>query len=296
MMALRLTLAWLSLLLLCVQGHAGLPAGLMIVAYDGNSWHPYITMSAGDEWRKIENVSDPVAVTWNPARRSMLVKAGDGGLCSYHLDRREFVLLSSLAGKAVTQLRAHRNGVMMVQLTDGRSSETRLLSLDADAAEASEILRQQSAQFFPYLHNGRLYYAHVSCRAECRPLIQEVWRKDLASGLTRQLTRLNATTHLYSASNDGHYGFLVSNQRGYYHLARLELESGEISWLTQGQVTDSHPSIAADGTLYFIRHTPAGSRLMRLYAAMTADAAPRLEEVELPDDVEKIRYLEIAPS
>jgi hypothetical protein len=185
---------------------------------------------------------------------------------------------------------------MMVQLTEGRSSATQLLSLDADGAEPSEILRQQSAQFYPYLHQGWLYYAHVSCRAECRPLIQEVWRKDMVTGLARQLTRLNAATHLYSASDEGHYGFLVSNQSGYYHLARLELESGEISWLTRGEVTDSHPSIAVDGVLYFIRHTLAGSRLMRLYGAMTTDAAPRLEEVELPADVEKIRYLEIAPS
>jgi hypothetical protein len=296
-MTARLIPAWLSLLPLCVQVHAGLPAGLMIVAYDGTSWHPYVIMAAGDDWSKIEQVSDPAAVTWIPARRSMLVKAADGGLCSYHLERREFLPLSPLAGKAVTQLRAHRNGVMMVQLTDGRSSATQLLSLDADAAGASEILRQQSAQFYPYLHNGWLYYAHVSCRAECRPLIQEVWRKDMASGLTSQLTRLNAVSHLYSASDDGHYGFLVSNQRGYYHLARLELESGEISWLTRGQVTDSHPSIAADGKLYFIRHTPTGSRLMRLNGAMTTDKTlRRLEEIELPADVEKIRYLEIAPS
>lgn len=284
--------------------YADLPAGLMIVAYDGSSWHPYIVPGGSDNWIKIEDVRDPANLTWQREEGYFLIKENDGRISSYHLDAGEFSRLPFFDESHVTQLRAYRQGVVMVRLMDGKSRDTSILSAATSAGKPGvnkpgEILRQASAQFHPYIHNQHLYYAHVSCRAECKPLIQEVWRKELLSGRTQQLTLLNATSYLYSVTADGRYGFLSSNQRGYYHLARLDLESGQIGWLTGGKVTDSFPSISADGDLYFIRRSASGSRLMKLpAAAKRRGVVPEAvaENIQLPADVQKIRYLELNQS
>ncbi|MBG7602155.1 MAG: hypothetical protein IZT60_06380 [Gammaproteobacteria bacterium] len=279
--------------------YASLPAGLMIVAFDGASWHPYIVNTGNDGWIKIEDVRDPAALTWQREKDALLIKQNDGGISSYQLETREMKQLPSFDESTVTQLRAYRQGVVMVRLMDGKSRDTSILSVKNNGNKPNEILRQVSAQFHPYIHNDQLYYAHVSCRAECRPLIQEVWSKNLLSGRTQQLTLLNATSYLYSVTADDRYGFISSNQRGYYHLARLDLASGETTWLTGGAVTDSFPSVATDGALYFIRRTPAGSRLMKLPAAAMSSGVVSeefVENIQLPADVQKIRYLELNQS
>ena len=284
--------------------YAGLPAGLMMVAYDGASWHPYVVKTGADGWIKIEDVRDPASVTWQYDKDVFLIKGNDGSISSYQLDTQKFTQLPSFDESTVTQLRAYRQGFVMVRLMAGKSRETSILSaqnsVDIPAVnKPAEILRQASAQFHPYMHNDHLYYAHVSCRAECRPLIQEVWSKHLLSGQTQQLTLLNATSYLYSVTVDDRYGFISSNQRGYYHLARLDLHTGGINWLTDGAVTDSFPSVAVDGSLYFIRRTPAGSGLMKLPAAANSRgvvAEEFVEHIQLPADVQKIRYLELNQS
>jgi hypothetical protein len=297
----------LSILFCCSMtslARADLPPGLMMVAYDGASWHPYIVKTGAEGWVKIEDVRDPACVTWQYEKDTFLIKQNDGRISSYQLDTREFTQLPSFDELSVTQLRATQQGVVMVHLMDGKSRDTSILSAESSADKPNvkrprEVLRQASAQFHPYVHNDRLYYAHVSCRAECKPLIQEVWSKNLLSGRTRQLTLLNATSYLYSVTADDRYGFISSNQRGYYHLVRLDMVSGETSWLTGGAVTDSFPSAAPNGDLYFIRRTPAGSRLMKLPGAVKSRGVVSeevVEHIQLPADVQKIRYLELNQS
>ncbi|MEA3302015.1 MAG: hypothetical protein U9Q75_01965 [Pseudomonadota bacterium] len=283
---------------------AALPAGLMIIAYDGVSWHPYIVKTGGDDWVKIEDVRDPAAATWQHDKDALLIKGNDGRISSYQLQTRQLKRLPSFDEITVTQLRANQQGVVMVSLIDGRSRDTSILAAENRVDEPGfdppgEILRQASAQFHPYMHHDQLYYAHVSCRAECKPLIQEVWRKHLLSGRTQQLTLLNATSYLYSVTADDRYGFISSNQRGYYQLLRLDLLSGETTWLTEGAVSDNFPSVATDGALYFIRRTPAGSSLMKLPAVTNSagvNAETLVEHVQLPADAKKIRYLELNQS
>jgi hypothetical protein len=286
------------------QACAALPAGLMIIAYDGVSWHPYIVKTGDDDWVKIEDVRDPAAVTWQHDKDALFIKGNDGRISSYQLETRQLKRLPSFDEITVTQLRANQQGVVMVRLIDGRSRDTSILAAENRVDKPGfnppgEILRQASAQFHPYMHNDHLYYAHVSCRAECKPLIQEVWRKHLLSGRTQQLTLLNATSYLYSVTADDRYGFISSNQRGYYQLLRLDLVSGETTWLTEGAISDNFPSVATDGALYFIRRTAAGSSLMKLPAATNSAGViteASVEHIQLPADVQKIRYLELNQS
>lgn len=293
-------MTWLTggMILLSANGMAlaSLPEGLMIVGYDGSAWYPYISQPGSNKWKKLKKIQDPAYLTWQFSTGRFLIKGNDGNVYQYHLDNKEPKRLDFFDNANYTQLRAFDKGYVMVKLQGGKSSETSIISF-GDEQMPKSILRQSSAQFHPYVHDDQLYYAHVSCRLECKPLIQEVWRKDLVTGRAQQLTLLNSTSYLFSVDPDDRYGFISSNKNGYYHLARMDLSSGKISWLTNGQVTDSFPSIAKDGSLYFIRRTPHGSQLMRLpkesINAEVPSPADTPEVVAMPKEIKKVRYLEL---
>jgi hypothetical protein len=272
-----------------------LPAGLMMIGFDGTSWHPYVSESLTNSWRKIAAISNPAGVTYQSYAGRFLFKESDGRLYEYMDGDSAPTPLQQFDSTSFTQLRAFDEGFVMVKLVDGKSRETELVSLYDDYRPAS-VVRQVSAQFHPLYHGNRLYYSHVSCRLECEPLIQEVWVKDLITGNARQLTLLNATSYLHSIDRSGRYGFISSNSDGYYNLARLDLSTSAITWLTTGRFTDSYPTIVDDSTLYFLRRTPEGTRLMRLADALGGPEAfadtGNAETVHLPDGVEKVRYLE----
>lgn len=268
---------------------------MMILGYDGNAWYPYLGSTRENRWEKITQIRDPAYLTWDKANKHFFIKNNAGQLVLYDvLDQKMTDLKTN--DQTFTQLRASRQGLVMVELIEGKSRDTRIVSLD-EQGNLKKLIRQDSAQFHPYQINKQLFYAHVSCRIECNPLIQEVWKKDRTTGRTKQLTLLNATTYLHSVDLSGKYGFLTSNQSGFYHLARLDVTTGTVHWLTQGQVTDSFPSITQTGELFFIRRTPKGSRLMKLSAAAamgnTNAQENALQTIALPEDIQKIRYLEI---
>ena len=276
---------------------AGLPDGLMIIAFDGESWFPYISQSASNRWLKIDAIENPAGVTWQSASGRFLVRQSDGLLQLYESGGHSPEQLRRDSAVNLTQLRAHSDGVLAVELIEGKSSETRIVAIEDDTG--NEILvRQESAQFHPFRHGDRLYYAHVSCRLECEPLIQEVWEKNLVSGQTRQLTLLNATSYLHSVDSTGRYGFISSNKKKYYNLGRLDLATGDLVWLTNGEATDSYPSIARNGSLYFLRRTAEGTGLVRLENVLEQVVANvaglGAESIPLPEGVRKVRYLEIS--
>lgn len=296
----RKTVVWMIAVMVLVwnnQSYAGLPDGLMIVAYDGNAWFPYIINNEDKGWLKIIDVKNPSNITWQKKSGRFLIKGDDGKLYQYKSDTKELKHLEQFDNTNNTHLRAHSNGFDMVQLVGGKSLNTNIVSIDVEN-KAKVAVRQMSAQFHPYRHGDQLFYANVSCRIECKPLIQEVWLKDLVTGNCKQLTLLNATSYLFSVDKNSQFGFISSNQQGYYHLARLDLRSGEIVWLTDGHVTDGFPSIAPDGSLYFFRRTASGGHLMRLAKqavfGRTVASNDAFEIVELPEEIKKIRYLEIS--
>lgn len=303
----------LSVIMLLVMSHAFAKnndlQNLMIVGYDGKNWFPYVAaISNGkkiksNDWRKIKAIRNPAYLTRQPVSGDIYVKGNDGRLYRYQSKDKLLTLLFADDTKSklnnYTQLRANKKGVVMVKLIKGKSRDTQLVYFDDNASSPTSssallrpLLKQASAQFHPLMHNQSLFYAHVSCRTVCNPLIQEVWQQDRVTGKAQQLTLLNATSYLHSVDSGGRFGFISSNQRGYYHVARLDLVSNKVTWLTQGQVTDSFPSVSRDGSVYFIRRTPIGTKLMALgIASEKLKKQPR--QVTLPRGVKKIRYLEL---
>ena len=282
---------------------------ILILGFDGQRWFPYVAMIKSNrtikskDWNRIKAIRNPVAVTQFVSSNDLYVKADDGGIYGYQAKNKSLLPLGDLTQNKnkYTQLRAADDGLLMVELAEGKSRETELVvytqvSVDKkDTAFVTQTIHKQaSAQFHPYQHQDTLFFAHVSCRAPCQPIIQEVWQHNRITGLSKQLTLLNATSYLHSVSADGHSAYISSNQPGYYNIARLDLNSNKLTWLTRGQFTDSFPSVATDNHVYFIRRTTDGTHLMRLDDRDKNTATSTPQEIELPKGVKKIRYLEIS--
>ncbi|MCW8194183.1 hypothetical protein F6455_05245 [Proteobacteria bacterium 005FR1] len=279
---------------------------VFILGYDGSAWYPYIARMEGERlgsWRKIEMVANPVEVSYQAASRTVFYKDDSGDLLAFDLaneSRRLVAYCGPHERPTHSQLRAHAGGLALVELVEGKSRETTIALLDSrDLFPTQKVgcnkpagqrpVRQSSAQFHPLATERFIYYAHVSCRSICDPIVQDVWRFDRVIGRAEQLTQLNATSYLHSLDEQTGRGYISSNRHGYYHLARIDLETGSLVWLTKGQVTDGHPSIARNGDLYFIRRDASGSRLMRLPVNESEPFS-----VELPSDIRKLRYLEVS--
>jgi len=311
-LASNFTTLLLSISLLLVMNSAVSKADdtqtLMIVGYDGKSWFPYIAKITKDktikskDWNKIKTIRDPAYLTRQPVSGNLYIKGNDGRLYHYRSKNKLLKPLFSndkeIKLNNYTQLRANQKGLTMVELIEGKSRDTRLVYADSnDRSPTSSplmrsLLKQASAQFHPLLTDKSLFYAHVSCRAVCSPIIQEVWKQEKVTGKARQLTLLNATTYLHSVDNQERFGFISSNKRGYYHIAKLDLISNKVVWLTQGQVTDGYPSVSSNNDVYFIRRTPEGTKLM-MVSSDKGNSKVKLHKITLPQGIKKIRYLEL---
>lgn len=277
---------------------SSLPDNLMIVAYDGQAWYPYVTVEGG--WKKITQIKNPTDVTWQAGSETIFFKGDDSKLYRYNLKNNKPQSFSSNSDDGYTQLRVSSDRpakLSVVKLIDGKSADT-IIAVYDDATESFlDTIKQSSAQFHPYLSGNHLYYSHVSCRLICEPLIQDVWRHNLKTRKTEQLTRLNATTYLHSVSNNHSFGYISSNKNGFYNIAKLDLSSGQTEWLTNGTYTDTYPTATESGKLFFLRRTTSGIDLMsfsseQLKLSSQEAITPLVEP--LPSGVSKVRYLEFS--
>lgn len=280
---------------------------LLIVGWDGAAWFPYLLDLSVPEgkrsWKKVDLKQNFSSITRLPKTDELVFKGDDGKFYQADSKGRNVRELGALGERdgtkaSYTHIRADRETLALVELQEGKSQTTQigLLSLDAITKNASAIhypLNQAAAQFHPILTNNFLYYAHVSCRLACKPVIQEIWRQNRVTGLSEQLTLLNATSYPHSLNASETAIYFSSNKRGYYHIGRFDLEASEVQWITDGAVTDSFPSISSAGDLYWIRSTLEGYFLMRSLGAEAAEAAP-VESIVTPKAVNKFRYLEIS--
>lgn len=283
----RLFSSILFALLGCLSIHATaerLPDGLLIVAFDGQDWHPYV-VEAG-ELQKVKHISNPTDVTWNAKERVIFYRASDGDI------RYESLITpgssNNIKQVAATQLRAHAEGLTWVELQNGRSSNTTLKSYNQSTHQEVPLFEQASAQFHPVQSGNTLYYSHVSCRQRCRPLIQDIWKYDLVTGTSEQLTMLNSVSYLHSVNPKDAVGYISSNRNGYYNIAELDLRTKVITWISKGAFSDSWPSVDHTGNIFFVRKDK-GDALM----TYNRDSGQTLK-INLPEDIQKIRYVEIS--
>lgn len=274
-----------------VQGVEGSPEGMSFVGLEQERWGLYIVTPGTSAPQIVTTALEPRTPTYNPRTGKVAYIGADGSLREIMLDNAtERVLLHADTKRTFTQPAYDAEGkrLFVVVLKNRESVETEIVAFDG--AKPRPVVSQRSAQFEPYFHApDLLYYANVLCTIGCGRIIQEIWRINLVSGVAGQVTLLNVMARQPVVSPDGKWLVFSSDKAGNFHIWRMDVKIRRYEQLTTGQVTDISPALDRNGQVYFIRHTPDGTQLMR----WRADGEVR--PLPLPNGVEDLRDLEIHP-
>ncbi|MGR9116095.1 MAG: TolB family protein [Gammaproteobacteria bacterium] len=267
------------------------PVGLSFVGLSNDQWAIYAAQSG--RLAKLSSASEPrTPIFHNKTQRYAYIGA-DASLHEVDLQNSaDNIVKPSLPGHAYTQPTYDDEGkrLFVVSLKEGTSVDTDILMRENGRWRTA--VNQRSAQFEPYFQEpSTLYYANVHCTEDCGRIIQEIWRKDLISGIAEQVTLTNSISRQPVVSKDGKDLYFSSNKSGYYHIWRLSLATNTYHQLTTGAVTDENPALDGDGKLYFIRHTNN-----RPVAIMQWQERGEPIEIALPARISEIRDLEIRPT
>ncbi len=177
--------------------------------------------------------------------------------------------------------------IMLVELVDGNSKKTKLISLNIKNRKQKILHSQYSTALDPYTNNNiDLYYANVSCVEGCNKIIQEIWHKNLVDREANQLTLLNALSHQPRANRNNSLIYFSSNKSGNYHIWQYDTHAHSTKQLTFGEVTDGFPSPDMHG-VYFLRRIENRTDLM--YLPVVGD----MMRVPLKQNYTKIRNLKV---
>ena len=268
-----------------------LPLEMSFIGLQDNGWRLYTIVSSDSMLKQIPTILEPRTQTVNAQTRKVAYIGPDASLIEISIDdRTERTVLSAGNDYAYAQPTYDAQGktLFVVALKKGASVDTDILM--RKDGEWSVLIKQRSAQFEPYFHPpNTLYYSNVHCTEDCGHIIQEIWRKDLVSGVSEQVTLVNAIARQPVVSSDGKWLYFSSNKAGNFHIWRLSLESSEYERLTDGNVTDESPALDASDRLFFVRHSrdePTEILMWEKDGALTV--------LPLPKEIEGIRDLEIS--
>ena len=267
---------------------------LYFVGLQNNEWKVFAKTLDGDQPFQVlptQSESREVFLQGNQRQLYYLDAASQLRRLAYSNGQDELILKAK--GKhsyAQPFVDSASNQIFLVYMPAGESSKADIVKWDGK--QVSPVVRQLSSQFEPFLHNGKwLYFGHVLCSIDCGRIIQEIWRKNLISGESEQITLLGHIARQPIVDTKGQWLYFSNNKAGRYHIWRQPLMTdGEMSTpiaMTQGNVSDSDPALDDAGNLYFIRRVAAQASLMKL------DASGEMQVMPLPDGVNEIRNLRI---
>lgn len=177
--------------------------------------------------------------------------------------------------------------IMLVQLMNGNSKKTKIISIDPKTKKTETLHSQYSTALEPYINNAKdLYYANVSCVEGCSKIIQEIWHKDLISKEAAQMTLLNVLSHQPRANKDNSKIYFSSIKGGNYHIWEYDKTTKTSTQLTFGEATDGFPS-PSQNALYFLR------RIKNHITLMYRSQNGKVVQIPLEPDYIKIRNLKV---
>lgn len=276
-----------------VAANLSWPVGFSYVALVDGQWRAYIVAPGGDPApRPVKTAMEPRHVAYSVSQAKLSYVAADGSLREISLGRNdERVLLDADFKRAPTQPAYTPAGdrLFVVMLKDGASVDTDIVALSSQKIGATEpVVMQRSAQFEPYITaGGTVYYSSVLCTVACGKIIQEIWRKDLRSGVAEQVTSMNAIVREPAVSGDEKWLYFSSNRTGPYHIWRIPSHGGVPEQVTRGGGTDTNPAVDSAGNVYFVRRKPNRTQLIK------KSPTGHEQVLTIPDGAEDIRNLEI---
>lgn len=278
-----------SLFALCAASAQALPQGMSFIGLSNNQWKAFIVTADGNV-KAIDKIINPRQISWSPETKRLAYLEASGSVMEYHLITGKTVELASHRTKdAFTQLSFSTTDASLwaVRLKDRQSEKTSLDIFDREKNKFIPAHRQRGANFDPHAVKHQLLYTRVSCVIACGQIIQEVWAKNLITGLATQLTLLNALSRHPVWDAKKQRIIFSSNKSGSYQLWHItNHHPATAEKLTANTATNIEPAVDKTGTLYWIKRINGRGYLMKLNKGKELT-------VKLPG-VTDIRDLEIA--
>lgn len=267
---------------------------LYFVGLKNNEWKVFAKALEGEQpFQELTTQSEPREIYLQADQQRLYYLDASSQLRRFdYSDGQDNVILKAKGKHSYAQpfVDAKSNQIFLVYMPAGESSKADIVSWNGQ--QVSPVVKQLSSQFEPFVHNSKwLYFGHVHCSIDCGRIIQEIWRKNIISGESEQVTLQGHIARQPIVDAKGQWLYFSSNKAGRYHIWRQQLNvNGEISQpiaITQGSVSDSDPALDGEGSLYFIRRANAQASLMKL------DATGELKVLTLPNGVKEIRNMRI---
>ncbi len=254
------------------------------IGLERGSW--ILNVCESGQCRAIETEQEPRTYDYDFESNRTIYIASDKSV-RLIFDGVEKKILESRTDSYTDPLFMDDESVILVELINGNSTNTKIISIDFKGKERKTLHYQHSTALNPYCNDQKnLYYANVSCVEGCGKIIQEIWSKNLRSKEAQQLTMLNTISHQPSVDKKGHFLYFSAYTKGNYHIWKLSLREKVLEQITKGDVTDAFPAPYKEG-VFFLRREKKSVKIMHL------SHTGNLEEVTLPKAYKKIRNLKV---
>lgn len=264
------------------------PDGLAFMGYEDDRWQIFI--AEREEELKVVNVSvEPRSFAYHPNTAAFLyIGIDDGVYLSRGGAHRQISRPEGNSSFTQPVFSPDGKTAYLVEMKNGNSKDTDIVQLQLESQVFAPVSTQRSAQFEPFATRSTLLYSHVSCVESCGRIIQEVWFRDLASGVSKQVTLLNNISKqaVYSEEDDRVY--FSSNSDGNYAIWVHDLSENRTSRLTNGPGIDLYPAVSGNGQVFFVRREARSSRLMCKHGSESA------AELPIPETITDLRELKVS--
>ena len=259
------------------------------LGYDGRDWIVSVTQSNGDT-KEIRLQQEPHSFDYDFKKNRIVYIGANGTLYLYEKGHESKVSVPKTTSKYTQpSFICASNTLYAVELLNGNSKSTQIISIDLNKSLVSTVVQQNSSQFEPsQINQQTLLFTNLVCNHGCGKLMQEIWKKDLVLGTSDQLTLLNAFSNNPSIHPDDHWLFFSSNKNESYHIWAKDLHSDKRSFeVTQGSGMDSFVNALGKGNFLYIRQNKGDHTLMY------GDIEGSSYKITLPKPYEKIRQLKV---
>ncbi len=261
---------------------------IAFLAYNGEEW--IVCVLENGKITEIQLDEEPHSFDYNFKNDQIVYVGADSKLRFYvHGDERELQLPYKHSGFTQPSFLCEDNLVYAVELINKNSRSTKIVQIDLKDDSLQTVVKQNSSQFEPVECDERsILFTNLVCNQGCAKLIQEIWIKNLVTGLSEQVTLLNAFSTNPSIHYGSHMMFFNSNRYDNYNIWAKKIDDDARAFqVTFSEAIDTDPVAINDNSFLFIRNN--GSKQTIMYG----DLQGQLYEIKLLKEYNKIRQLKV---
>jgi len=260
---------------------------LSFIALENDNWHIIVCKENLQSCQPIQTEQEPRTYDYDFDAKKLVYIASDKSVRTVEHQKEKEIIKSEKDAYTEPSFQNDTSLIMLVQLIDGNSKKTKVITIDLNGNKVETFISQYSTALEPYtIDTKQIYYANVSCVEGCGKIIQEIWHKDIVTGIANQLTLLNTLSHQPRIDKENKVIYFSSAKEGNYHIWRYNFYDTTVKQLTFGDVTDGFPSPYEAGVL-FLRRIDNTIKLMNL------SKEGKIKELVFSKSYKKIRNLKV---